>query len=147
MPRKNKSKKDIVSDIQLVQDAERRRNLVSGILFPFLIEMKESIGYSKIFLQSFSGLIEGVFDAQRKTITISQIKEDILKKLKEVFDIKDEKQKIEHDRYAKLVEILEDISIQDLSYATELARYIDGYILQKRNKDSIETISISEILG
>lgn len=149
MPKKriNKAKKDIVSDIQLVQDAERRRSLVSDILFPYLIEMGDTIGYSKVFLQAFSGLIEGIYEERRKTVTISQLNPRLGEKLKEVFDVEDPAQKKEYDRYIVLTEKLGDISVQDLSYATELSRYIDGFIIKKRNNDSIDTIPISEILG
>ena len=61
MKRVNKSKKQIVSDIQLVQDADRRRALIKDVIFPYLVEMNESIGYSKVFLQAFSGLVNGVY--------------------------------------------------------------------------------------
>ncbi len=146
--KKNKSKKEIVSDIQLVTDANRRRALVKDVVFPYLKDMNESIAYSKIFLQSFSSIVDGVFDAQRKTTTIQQIRTGLVSKLDEIFpDKKDEAQKREYERYLNFVTKLENISVQDLSYATELSRFIDGFIIKNRDKESIETIPIEEILG
>lgn len=147
MPRINKSKKDIVSDIQLVQDADRRRSLIKDVLFPYLVEINDNIAYSKVFLQAFSGLVNGVFDEQRKTTTVGQITPRLIERLNEIFKVKDEDQKKEYDRYYKLVELLKDISIQDLTYATELPRYIDGYIIKNTDKNSISTVPIDEILG
>jgi hypothetical protein len=146
-PRVNKTKKEIVSNIQLVQDAERRRALVKDVLFPYLMEMKETIGYSKIFLQSFNSIVNGVFDEQRKTTTIGSITYLLTEKIVGLFDLKDERQKVEYDRYMGLVEKLKDISVQDLMYGTELPRYIDGYNIQQQDKLSIDIIPIESILG
>ncbi len=147
MPRKNKNKKEIVSDIQLVQDAERRRSLIREFIFPYLVEMKETIGYSKVFLQSFNGLVNSVFDETRKTTTIGHLTPKITIRLNELFKGKDQKEKEELSRYLKLVAMLRDISIQDLTYATELSRYIDGFIIKNKDKESIEEIDINAILG
>lgn len=147
MVRKNKSKKEIVSDIQLVQDADRRRALIRDIIFPYLIETGETIGYSKIFLQAFSGLVNGVFDDTRKTTTIGHLIPKLIEKLNGIFKIKDLEQKKEYDRYLKFINMLEHISIQDLTYAAELPRYIDGYNTKNVDKGLISSISIDEILG
>ncbi len=147
MPRKQKSKKEIVSDIQLVENADRRRSLVKDLLFPYLVGMKETVGYSKVFLQAFSSLVNGVFDKQRDTTTVSHITPGIMEKLREVFSISDPEQKKEYDRYVALVELLKDVSIQDLSYATELPRYIDGYLMKDTDKQPISGIPIDKILG
>jgi len=145
--RVNKSKKDIVSSIQLVQDANRRRSLIRDIIFPYLLEMNETVGYSKVFLQAFSGLVNGVFDEQRKTTTLTQINAGLNEKLHEVFKVSDPVQKKEFDRYLELINRLKDISVQDLTYATELPRYIDGYFIQKNDKDVISKVNIEELLG
>lgn len=147
MARKNKTKKEVVSDIQLTQDATRRRALVKDIIFPFLVETKESIGYSKIFLQSFAGLVNTVFDEQAKKTTIIQLTPRIVERLGEIFDVKNAEQKKEYDRYFALVEKLKDISVQDLAYAAELPRYMDGFILQEKGKESIDTIPLEKIMG
>jgi hypothetical protein len=143
----NKTKKDIVSDIQLTQDATRRRALVKDIVFPFLVETKESIGYCKIFLQSFSGLVNTVFDESAKKTTITDLTPRIIERLGEIFDVKNVEQKKEYDRYFQLLGSLKDISVQDLAYAAELPRYMDGFILQEKGKDSISTIPLDKIMG
>ena len=145
--RKNKSKKEIVSDIQLVQDAERRRSLIKDLVFPYLVSTKETIEYSKIFLQAIGGLINTTFDEERKKTTVGSITPRLVERIGEIFNVREEKQKIEYDRYFKLIEMLKDISIQDFTYAVELSRYIDGYILKSRGKDSIDTIPLHEIMG
>ena len=146
-PRKNKTKKEIVSDIQLVQDAERRRSLIKDLVFPYLVSTKETIEYSKIFLQAIGGLINTTFDEERKKTTVGSITPRLIERIGEIFNVREEKQKIEYDRYFKLIEMLKDISIQDFTYAVELSRYIDGYLLKSRGKDSIDTIPINEIMG
>lgn len=147
MPKKPKIKKEIVSDIQLVQDATRRRALIKDILFPYLVELNDTVGYSKVFLQAFSGLVEGVMEEQRKITTISHITPGLTKKLLSIFNQKDQEQKREYNRYMKLVDLLQDISVQDMSYATELPRYIDGFLMKDQNKKPISDIPIQDILG
>ncbi len=147
LKRVQKNKEQIVSEMQLANDATRRRALVKDIIFPYLVDMNDTIAYSKVFLQAFSGLVEGIFDAQRKTTTIGHITPSLVEKLDSLFRVKDLEQKREYDRYFKLIEKLKDISVQDLSYATQLPRYIDGYLSQKRDKDAISTIPVEEILG
>lgn len=148
MPKRiNKSKHDIVSDIQLVQDADRRRSLVRDDVFPYLVTMNDTIGYSKVFLQAFSALVDGAYSEQRKTTTLLHILPEIEAKLRSMFDLKDKVQKNEFERYLKFAELLKDVSVQDLTYATELSRYIDGFMMKKYEKDKIDTVDILKILG
>lgn len=145
--RNNKSKKEIVSDIQLVTDADRRRSLIKDIVFPYLTGMGESIDYSKLFLHSFGVMVNTVYDRQGRTTTIGSIADDMMDRLGEIFDIKDKDQAIEHGRYSKMVEMLRDVSVQDFAYAVELSRYIDGYILKSKGKDRIDSIPLDDIMG
>lgn len=145
--RLNKSKKDIVSDIQLVQDAERRRALIKDIVFPYLLEVNDNIGYSKVFLQSFSGLVNGEFDKTRKTTTVGHLRDSIIAHLDTIFTKSDPIQNKEYERYVNFLNKLEDISVQDFTYAAELPRYIDGFITKDKDKGSISEIDITKILG
>lgn len=145
--RVNKSKKDIVSNIQLVQDAERRRALVRDILFPYLVEMNDSIMYTKVFLQAFSSLVSGVYDDRAKRTTIGELTPDLTQKLESLFRQRDPKEKQEYNRYMELINRLGDISVQDIAYAMELPRFIDGFLLKDKSKESIKNIPIDEILG
>ncbi len=147
LKRVNKSKKEIVSSIQLTQDAERRRALIKDIIFPYLIKMNDTIGYSKVFLQAFSGLVNGVMEEQRKVTTLAHINNDLVDKLDTVFKVSDPEQKKEYDRYVALINLLQDISVQDLTYAAELPRYIDGFFSSKTDKGSINEVDIIKILG
>lgn len=130
-----------------MQDTKRRQSLVRDIIFPYLNELNDTIGYSKLFLQSFSGLVNGVFDEQRKTTTIIQITPRIEEKLKEIFKLSDPVQRKEYDRYMELIDRIKDVSIQDLSYALELPRFIDGFFIQNTDKDSISKVPIEKLLG
>ncbi len=145
--RVNKTKKDIVSDMQLVQDAERRRSLIKDILFPYLIELEDSVAYSKLLLQSYAGLIEGVYETERKKITVGMLGDKIENKLRSIFSISRPEQKKEFDRYMELTKRLHDISIQDLAYGTELPRFIDGYLMAEYGKKTIKEVDIEKIMG
>ncbi len=146
-PRKNKTKKEIVSDIQLASDATRRRALIKDILFPYLVSLDENTAYSKIFVQSFAGLLESVYEEKRKKTTIGNMEAEIKAKLGTLFVMSDKDQKREHDRYSKLADTLKDISIQDFAYAAELPRYLDGYLMKDSGKKPLKDISIDDILG
>lgn len=145
--RNNKSKKDIVSDIQLVQDAERRRSLIKDVFFPHLGSFNETVGYTKVFIQAYSGLINGVYEEERKKTTVAHLMDSIVEKLNSVFDTKDSEQKKEYDRYIALSNLIKDVSIQDLSYASEMPRYIDGFLMKKTDKELFSSVPIEEILG
>lgn len=147
LKRISKSKKDIVSDLQLVQDAERRRALVKDILFPHLVEINESVGYSKVYLQALSGIINGVYEDMRKTTTVGQLEKKIIEKLDGIFDKKDKQQKQEYERYVSIISKMNDISVQDFSYAAELPRFIDGFLMKNEDKKPITVVDINAILG
>lgn len=147
LKRVNKSKKEIVSNIQLTQDAERARSIIREILFPYIRGLDENVAYTKLFLQSFSGLIEGIFDNQRKSTTLGDLMPDIKIKLDSLFSSSDLEQKKEYDRYMGFVEVLKDVSVFDMSRATELPRLIDGFLVNDKNKESIHTIPLEKILG
>lgn len=145
--RVNKNKKEIVSDIQLIQDADRRRALIRTVVFPYLVNLGNSIEYTKIFLQAFSGLVEGVYDEARKKTTIGHIYDEVVRKMDSIFDKKDPLNEKEYNNYLGLIDILKDVSIQDIAYANELPRYIDGYITKNEGKKPISEIKIEDILG
>ena len=43
--------------------------------------------------------------------------------------------------------MLSEVSVQDLFYATELPRYIDGFIVKTKDKESIKEVPIDSIMG
>ncbi len=145
--RVNKKRAEIVSDVMAERDAARRRALIKDTIFPYLVEMNDTIGYSKIFLQSFSGLVESAYETTRKTITIGELSDTIKARLNSIFTLSDPSQKKEYDRYIALVDKLLDVPLQDLTYAAELPRYIDGFITKNKDKESITNVDITAILG
>jgi hypothetical protein len=145
--RVNKSKGEIVSELHQVEDAKRRRALIKDVIFPYLNAVNESIGYSKIFLQSFSGLMEQAFEESRKLTTVGMLADKMKRRLENLFKLSDKGQKQEYERYMALIAKLHDISIQDFSYAAEMPRYIDGYMTRDTNKQPITTINVDELLG
>jgi hypothetical protein len=91
--------------------------------------------------------VNGVYEDYRKTTTIGEITPRLVVKLNEVFKVKDVEQKKEFDRYLKLIGMLSEVSVQDLFYATELPRYIDGFIVKTKDKESIKDVPLEKILG
>lgn len=148
--RANKSKKEIVVDIRQAQDAERRRKLIKEAVFPFLIGMGEPLMYTKVFLQSFSSLVTGAFDELGKTMTVGDLSPKIYAKLSEIFKVNDPKQKSEMEKYSKLISVLKDAPVQDLVYAAELPRYIDGYFTAEKGKEPFDILTremLDKIMG
>lgn len=145
--RVNKSKEDIVSDLQLVSKSNRRRALIRDVVYPHLVEMDESIAYCKAYLPTVRFLIDGAFQDEKEKTTIGHLKERIFDKLKKTFDTKDPDQKKEYERYKSFIEKLSDVSVADFTIVGELPTYMDGYLLKDRNKDKISTVDINDILG
>lgn len=141
--RKNKTKKEVVSDIQLRTDAERRRALIRDVIFPYLLDMNQDIQSSNVFLQAFSGLIEGIYEERRRLTTVGSMSDSIKDRINTVFAGNE----IEKKRYINFVSKLNDISIQDLAYAAELPRFIHGFMIKNKGKELISNIPIDEILG
>lgn len=142
-----KSKEAILSDIQLNQRANAMREIIKNTVYPFLVDTKETISYHKLFLQSLSGLVNGIYDERAKIVTITDLIPDITKKLNNIFNVKDEKQKVELERYIAFLEKIKNVSVYDLSFITDLPRYIDGYIQMEKGKETIDNISIEKLLG
>lgn len=133
--------------MQLVQDTTRRRALIRDVIFPYLLKLDDTVGYTKVFIQAFSALITGTYEAQAKKTTVGMLLPQIETRLREIFKMSDPIQVKEFERYLGLIELMKDISIQDMEYATQLPRYIDGFMLQDKNKEKISVIDIDKILG
>lgn len=145
--RVKKSKQAILSNIQLNQTATKMRDVIKNQVYPFLVDSNETISYHKLFLQSLSGLVSGVFDAKTKTVTIGELLPEITAKLNTIFTVSKPEQKKEYDRYVAFLTLVKDVSVHDLSFITDLPRYIDGYLLQDKGKEKIDVISIDKLLG
>ena len=143
----NKSKKQILSDIQLTQNATRIRGLIKDLVYPYLCGRKETIAYNKLFLQSLSGLVTTIYAEREKTVTIADIMPRVTERLNEIFKISDPDQKKEFDTYMGLFDLIKGLSIHDLQFISELPRYIDGLVLSEKGKEMLDTVSVDKILG
>lgn len=141
MPRKNKTKKEVVKDIKDLQETERKRKLIKETIFPFLIKLNETIAYTKVFLQGSAMALERTFNDKQKEIKV----EEFLPKLRETF--KGDKQS-ELDLYIQFFELLKNESISDFtSLIEEIPRVVENYFTRQNDKRSVKDIPIEEILG
>ena len=140
MPRQNKTKPEIVKDIREVQEASRKRELVRSVIFPFLVNLKENVGYTKVFLQTFALALDRVFEEKGKSIKVSEF----IPRLKEIYT--GDKQS-ENELYIKLYELLKDESVSDaVSIAEMMPRIFEQYFTKTSEKKSITDIPIEELL-
>jgi len=142
-----KTKPQLIDEAKRREDAERRRKVIKDIVFPCLLEMKQPVGWVKVFLQAFQALVSGTFDERAKITTINDIYPRMHEKLSELFTVSKDDQREEMNRYIKLMDALKEVSVQDFSYASELPRYIDGYFTSLNDKESLEKIDILKIMG
>jgi len=148
MPRKNKSKKEVVVDIKVNQEeekkkqnAERMRTLMREKIFPFLLGIKETVGYTKLFLQSSTIALERVYQDKQKEIKV----EEFLPRLREIFT--GDKQS-EKDLYIQFYELLKDENIEDFTNLLEtFPRYIEQYFTKEADKQSVDKIPLEKLLG
>jgi len=142
IPRKNKTKSEIVADLKTIQNTDRMRKIVQDVVYPFLLELNDTIGFTKIFLQSAATAVDSTFSEMQRTVKI----EDLLPKLKEVFSNKDKQ--LEMDKYIKLFELLKDESVFNFSSMIQyMPRVIEQYFTKEADKHPVLDIPINKILG
>ena len=142
-----KTKPQLIDEAKRKQDADRRRKIIKDIVFPCLSEMKQPIGWVKVFLQAFQALVSGTFDERAKLTTINDIYPRMHEKLSELFTVSKDDQREEMNRYLKLMEVLKEVSVQDFAYAAELPRYIEGYFTSLNDKETLDKVDIEKIMG
>lgn len=143
MKRKNKSKPEIIVDIKASQEADRKRKIVREVIFPFLLELNDNIGYTKVFLQASSTGIESVFNEKQREIKVA----DLIPRLTAIFT-GNKANNPEAQKYMRLYEILKDESVMSFrSMVQELPRYIETYFTQQTDKNPVLDIPIDKILG
>lgn len=139
----NKSKKEVVVDIKAAQEADRKRKIVRETIYPFLLELNDTIGYTKVFLQASTTAIETTFNEKQKEIKIG----DLIPRLTEVFTGL-EKNRPEAEKYLRLFELLKQETVLSFrSMIQELPRYIESYFTQQTDKNPVLNIPIEKILG
>lgn len=145
MARKNKTKPEIVQDIRKVQDADARRKIVKEVIYPFLIELNDTIGFSKIFLQSASTALEGAFEGQNRVQKVG----DFIPRLKEIFPtgVK-EKNSVQNEKYLRLFELLKDETVYSFAVMIqEMPRRIEQMFTYENDKRPILDLDINKLLG
>lgn len=138
--KKNKKKPEIVQDIRKIQATNRMRQIIRHDVYPLLLELNGTIGYSKIFLQTCATAIESLFEEKRRTVKVSEF----IPRLNELFSTNyDDK-----DKYRRLFEILKDESVVDFNTMIQtMPRVIESYFTQEIDKKKIMELDIDKILG
>ncbi len=138
--RKNKSKKEIVIDIKAVQETDRLRTLMREQVYPFLLELNDSIGFSKVFLQVCAVTVESAFNNTSKEVKVS----DLMPKLKELYKNDTE----ENKKYLRFFELFKDETVSTfVSLIEATPRHIERYFTQEIDKKPILDMPIDKILG
>lgn len=133
-----------MQDIQKIASANRMREVVRHTIYPFLLELNDNIGYTKIFLQTAASTVESVYTERQSTLRVS----DLLPRLNEIFTSKDEAQKLEYEKYRHLFDLLKDETLRDFNTMIQsLPRAIETYFTQQIDKNSVMDVKIDEILG
>lgn len=138
--RRNKTKNEIVNDIKTVQETDRLRLLTKEKVYPFLLQLNDSIGFSKIFLQVSAVTVESAFSNISQEMKVSEL----LPKLKAVFKEETE----ENKKYMQFFELMQDETISTFgSLMTAMPRQIEAYFTQQVDKSPVMELDITKILG
>ena len=144
MARKQKSKPEIVQDLAKVTNANRMREVVRDVVYPFLLELNNTIGHSKIFMQAAATAVENTFSEKQKTVKIREL----LPRLNEVFTSKDTKTEEEYAKYRRFFSLMADETLYDFNTMIySMPRTIESYFTQKVDKNPIMDLKIEDILG
>lgn len=136
MKRKNKTKQEIVQDLKLIEETKRKRKIVKDVVYPFLLELNNTIGYTKIFLQTIATALETAFHKKQKEMKVSEF----IPQIKEVFG--------KEEKYVRLLEVLKDETVYDfLTLIQVMPRVIEGYYTKEVDKNPIMELPIDKILG
>lgn len=140
MPRKNKSKQEVVVDIKAAQETERVRKLVREEIYPFLLQLNESIGFTKVFLQVMATTVESTFEASKKEMKVK----DFMSKYQTLF-----KEDVGHNKmYLAFLEKFGEETISTFVNLLQIMpRHIERYFTQAVDKKPILDLPINEVLG
>jgi len=139
MSRRNKTKKEIVTDIKTAQETERKRELIRKVIYPFLLELNDTIGFTKIFLQSSAAALESAFNETSKKVKVKDLIADLKEKIKD-----DEEGK----KYIRFYELLQNETASDFTSMIEMMpRMMEQYFTQQTDKHPILDVDIDKLLG
>lgn len=142
--RKNKSKKEITQDINQINKANHLREKMKKDIYPIMLELNDSIGFTKIFLQTAAVTVESESSKRIGEMKVNEL----IPRLNEVFTSKDEKTESQYFYYRKLFDTMKDETVQDFVSLIEMApRYIEKFFTQEVDKKPIIELPIDKILG
>ncbi len=140
MARKNKSKKEVVQDIKANQETDRLRKVVREEVYPFLLELNDNIGFSKIFLQTCAVSIDSAFNAISKEMKVKEL----IPRLEELYSGDNDQNK----KYMNFFKRFENESVSTfVSLIESTPRHIERYFTQEVDKRPILELPIEKILG
>ncbi len=142
--RVNKSKPEITQDITKIANANRMREVVRKVVYPFLLELNNTIGHTKVFMQAAASAVESAFTEKQKTLKIR----DLIPRLNDVFTSKEPQTEAEYAKYRRLFELLADETLYDFNTMIySMPRTIEGYYTQEADKHQIIDLDIEKLLG
>lgn len=142
--RKNKTKKEISQDIQQINKANHLRDIITNKVHPILLELNNTIGFTKIFLQTAAVSVETESSKRASQIKVSEL----TPRLNEIFTSKDKETENQYFYYRKLFEAMKDETVQDFVSLIEMTpRYIEKFFTQEVDKKPIIELPLEKILG
>ncbi len=142
--RKNKSKPEIKQDLDKIVNATRMREVVRNTIYPFLLELNNTIGHTKIFLQAAASAVESAFAEKQRTLTVK----DLQPRLNDIFTSKDKATEAEYEKYRRLFKLLENETLYDFNTIIySMPRTIESFFTQQADKQPIMELNIDKILG
>lgn len=139
-PRKNKSKKEVVLNIQQAHEADRLRILVREKIFPFLLQLNDTIAFTKIFLQVAAVTVDTAFNNTSKDMKVK----DLIPKFETLY-----KDDSGHNKmYMKFFELLGDETVSSFVSLIQMTpQKIEAYFTQENDKRPIMDLPIDKVLG
>lgn len=127
-------------DIKVAQETTRMRALVRDGIYPFLLELNETIGYSKIFIQMMATTVESTFEASKKDVKVR----DLMPKYKELFN----KDSDEHKKYLSFLDKFGDETVSSfVGLLQMMPRFIESHFTKEVDKRPILDLPIDKVLG
>lgn len=143
--RENKTKKQIANEIELTSEANRKRELIRSVLFPFIKNLGGDVRFAKIFLHTASTALDSTFDKGRLTVKVKDLKEETMKLFGHDGS---EEQKKRVAEYSDFFDLLGEESLTSFnSMVRDLPDNIERLAFTESEKRPITDIDIDKVLG
>lgn len=134
----NKSRSDIATEMLQKQTAQRRKKIVSSVLFPILLKHSKSIKQAEQFADIFKVniLMQMQKPYKDKSVGALDFSEDIAKD-------KGEGQTL----FTELVESFKDISIVDtMAILADFSQGINNFLTNEKNTRQLSDIKLEQLI-